>query len=64
MKTFKCKSLSHLTDEEVERGCHVVRFMSFESAIQLMRERYNLMELKNKPLGYRITEQGIEILFE
>lgn len=64
MKNFKCKSLSHLTDKEIENNCFTSRFMSFESAIQLMRERYNLMELKNQPLGYRVTEQGIEILFK
>ena len=63
MKIFKSKSLSHLTNEQIEKGIHNVRFISFESAIQLMREHYNLMDLKNKPLGYRVTEQGIEIIF-
>ena len=63
MKNFKIKSLSYLTDNQIENECFTSRFISFESAIQLMRETYNLMDLKNKPLGYRVTEQGIEILF-
>jgi hypothetical protein len=62
-KTFKSKSLvSHKTDYEIETGCHSVRFISFEAMVQLFREKYNLMELKEKPIGYRVTEQGIEII--
>lgn len=62
-QTYKSKSLvSHKTDFEIENGCHYVRFISFEAVIQLFREKYNLMELKEKPIGYRVTEQGIEII--
>jgi len=65
MKTFKSKSLvQELTDKQIENGCHSVRFMSFEGAIQLMREHLNLKELKDKPIGYRVTEQGIEVCYE
>jgi hypothetical protein len=65
MNMFKSKSLvSHISDEKVGQNGGAMRFISFESAIQLFRERYNLMELKDKPLGYRVTEQGIEILFD
>ncbi len=64
MNIFKSKSLvSHISDEKVGHNGGAMRFISFEAAIQLFRERYNLMELKDKPLGYRVTEQGIEILF-
>jgi hypothetical protein len=65
MKTYKSKSLvSHKTDEQIEREGGVTRFISFESAIQLFRQHYGLMELKDAPIGYRVTEQGIEIVFE
>lgn len=61
---FKTKSLvSHFSDSELERvGCASIRFISFEAAIQLFRKEYNLMELKDKPIGYRVTDQGIEII--
>ena len=37
MKTFKAKSLTpELTDFEIETGTHIVQFISFESAIQLL----------------------------
>ena len=63
MKTFKTKSLTpEKTDEQIEREYGATRFISFEAAIQLFREKYNLMELKEAPIGYRVTEQGIEIL--
>ena len=65
MRALKSKSLvSHKTDFEIENGCHTVRFMSFEAAIQMFREQYGLMELKDKPIGYRVTEQGIEIIMD
>jgi len=64
MQTYKSKSLtSEYTDREIENGCHTIRFISFEAAIQQFRQQYNLMELKDKPIGYRVTEQGIEIVF-
>lgn len=65
MQTYKAKSLvDYKTDYEIKNGNHTTRFISFEAAIQLFREKYNLMELKNKPIGYRVTEQGIEIVQE
>jgi len=63
MKAFKSKSfVAHKTDQQIAEGCYTTRFISFEAAIQLFREKYNLMELKEKPIGYRVTEQGIEII--
>jgi len=63
VKVYKAKSLvPHKTDEQIERECGSTRFISFESAIQMFRQQYNLMELKDAPIGYRVTEQGIEIL--
>lgn len=63
MEVYKAKSLvSYKTDEQIARECASVRFISFEAAIQLFREQYGLMGLEHKPLGYRVTEQGIEIL--
>jgi hypothetical protein len=65
MTTFKSKSLSpDVTDREIETGCHTIRFISFESCIQLFRQERGLMGLKDKPKGYRVTEQGIEIIFD
>ena len=65
MKTFKSKSLvEHKTNFEIENECHSIRFISFEAAIQLFREQYGLMGLEHKPIGYRVTEQGIEIITE
>lgn len=63
METFKAKSLvKEKTDWEIKNGCHTTRFISFAAAIQLFREKYGLMSEKDKPIGYRITEQGIEIV--
>jgi uncharacterized membrane protein len=39
-------------------------FISFEGAIQLFRQAYNKMELKDAPIGYKVTEQGIEIIVD
>ena len=65
MKTFKVKSLSpNKTDFEIEKGCHTTMFISFEAAIQLFRQAYNKMELKDAPIGYKVTEQGIEIIVD
>lgn len=64
MNILKSKSLTEgISDEQMGKQCGAMRFISFESAIQLFRQEYNLMELKDKPLGYRVTEQGIEIFY-
>jgi len=64
MKVYKAKSFTpELTNTQIETGCHTTRFISFEGAIQLFRQKCNLMELKDKPKGYRVTEQGIEIIY-
>lgn len=64
MKLYKSKSFTpELTNTQIETGCYNTIFISFEAAIQLFRQEYNLMELKDKPKGYRVTEQGIEIIY-
>ena len=64
MQIYKSKSFTpELTNTQIETGCHTTRFISFEGAIQLFIQKYNLMELKDKPKGYRVTEQGIEIIY-
>lgn len=63
MEIYKAKSLTlNIKDEQIKSECGSVRFISFEACIQMFRQQYNLMELKDAPKGYRVTEQGIEIL--
>ncbi len=63
MVVFKAKSMTpEKTDEQIKNECGSTRFISFESAIQMFRQQYNLMALEHAPIGYRVTEQGIEIL--
>lgn len=65
MKTFKTKSLvSYKTDEEIASGCFTSSFISFEVVIRLYRQLYDKMELKDQPIGYRVTEQGIDIIMD
>jgi hypothetical protein len=65
MTVYKAKSLvPNKTEFDIKNGCHVTRFISFEAAIQMFLEKYNLMQEKDKPIGYRVTEQGIEIIHE
>ena len=60
---YKAKSMTpEKTDEQIKRECGSTRFISFEATIQLFRQEYGLMQLKDAPIGYRVTEQGIEIL--
>jgi hypothetical protein len=64
MKKFKVKSLTpNVTSEQMENQVSSARFISFEACIQLFRQEYRLMELKEQPIGYRVTEQGIEMLY-
>ena len=65
-KNLKSKSLdNNYSDFEIENGCHVVRFISFESVVQTVQE-----DLKKRGLvgddviGYRVTEQGVEIIYK
>lgn len=62
MPIYKTKSLDKSrTDKEVEQiGCVGVRFISFERAIQ---ETNKLNGITEKPIGYRITEHGIDVLY-
>ena len=62
MEKFKTKSLSpEYTDVNVNRLTCSTRFISFESAIRSFSENYNITE---KPVGYNVTEGGIEILYK
>lgn len=65
-KILKSKSLDpNHSDFEVENGVHVVRFISFESAIQSVQEDLKARGLvSDKLIGYRITEQGIEMVYK
>jgi len=60
---LKSKSLKRdkYSDEQIKDKCGVTRFMSFESAIQLMTAAY---QLKDKPVGYNITNDGIEVRYD
>jgi len=63
VEVYKAKSMTpEKTDEQIKRECGVTRFISFESVIQMFRKECNLMGLEHAPIGYRVTEQGIEIL--
>lgn len=62
MESFKTKSLSpEFTDANILRQTGVRRFISFESAIRDFTEKYRINE---KPVGYNVTEEGIEILYK
>lgn len=52
------------TNNEIEHGCFGVHFVSFESAIRLTMEQYPTVFKDKKPVGYRVTEQGIEFVFD
>ena len=62
---LKSKSLvSNKTDGDIENGCFTTQFISFESCIELFKEKYknNQFDLSETIVGYRVTKQGIEIL--
>jgi len=54
MITFKTKSL---TDKDIDTGVYTTMFLSFERAIENE-------QIKEKVLGYKVTEQGIVIILE
>lgn len=60
--TFKTKSFSSdYKDEDLYNKMATIRFISFESAIRLLYEKHNF---EDKLIGYRVTEQGIEIMID
>lgn len=61
---LKSKSLvSNKTDSDIENGCFTTNFISFESCIELFKEKYkNSIDSTETIVGYRVTNQGIEIL--
>lgn len=63
MLTFKSKSLVPCySDEQIKNGCFSTGFVSFERALKLAVESDG-GNFKNV-IGYRITEQGIEVIWE
>lgn len=65
-KTLKSKSIDpNHSDFEIENGCHIVRFISFESAIQSIQDDLKARGLvSDNIIGYRVTEQGIEMVYK
>lgn len=62
MTLLKAKSLVPTrSDHEMERDVNV-RYMSFEAAIDLFQQYYS--NSKDKPIGYRVTDHGIEIVYD
>lgn len=62
MNTYKAKSLvQEKTDFEIKNGSHVNRFISFEAIVRNFNEQYNITD---KTIGYRVTEQGVELVYE
>lgn len=63
MATYKTKSLdkSKYTDAQIEDKCGSIGFISFERAIQ---ETLAYNQLERKVIGYRVTDQGIEMMYE
>ena len=62
MKCYLCKSLSkNLSDSDIENGYYPSkRFISFDSIIKLVLGDYYDKEV----IGYKVIEQGIEILYK
>jgi hypothetical protein len=62
MKIFKTKSLEVDTeDDDIDKEMYSVSFLSFERAIK-ESEQFN--GLNRTIRGYRVTEQGIELILE
>lgn len=63
MIIFKTKTLAPeiVSEQEVKDNCFATRFISFETAIHDFQKEYNI---EDKPVGYRVTKQGIEILYK
>ncbi len=67
MKAFKVKSLDkNITDEQLElKGVRTTSFLSFERAIESnFTMRNHKTETMEDVEGYRVTEQGIEIIWK
>ncbi len=65
MQILKIKSLSReIPDNNIEKEYVSTRFISFESAINMFEKLYPEINRIDKPIGYRITEQGIEMLYK
>ena len=67
MVIYKGKSFypNKISDEQIkELRTGVRKFISFEGAITLFRQYYNQMGIEHQPSGYRVTEQGIELIYD
>ena len=63
MLTFKSKSLIPCySDEQIKNGCFSIGFVSFERALKsiIISDGLNYDNI----MGYRITEQGIEVIWK
>ena len=63
MLIFKSKSLSvNYTDEQIKNDCFSTGFVSFERALKsiIISDGLNY----DNVMGYRITEQGIEVIWK
>lgn len=63
MQIFKAKSLDkNIPDDRMTKKYGPTRYLSFEHAIQIFLQHYKLTKPEDAPIGYRVTEDGIEIL--
>lgn len=62
MKCFMCKSLSkNLSDSDIENGYYPsMSFISFYSIVEMVAKQWSNKEV----IGYRVIEQGVEILYK
>ena len=62
MKCYLCKSLSkNLSDNDIENGYYpTISFISFDRIVKLVLGDYHNKEA----IGYKVIEQGIEILYK
>lgn len=62
MKNFKTKSFTEeFTDLNIINKSSARRFISFEAVVRDFHEKYRITE---KPIGYNVTEEGVELLYK
>ena len=62
MDSFVSKSLSkEHSDKDIKDGCHSISFISFNRSINAVLEEDGK---KDKPIGYRVTKEGIELIWD
>lgn len=64
MQVYKSKSIvPTVSNHEIATGCHGVQFISFESIVRLFRDAYSRDD-DSVVIGYRVTDQGVEIILD